>query len=115
MRSTLVLIPHADPFFGIPVFGMGWMLAVLIVVALALVVVRVRRVGWKWEALSELPLLLLLCAAIVWGARWWKNVPRPAHRWAFRFAATVSWCCWGLSQACPCWYMSLVAWDCIPS
>ncbi len=68
MRSTLDYIPHADRFFEIPVFGIGWLLALLIVVGLVLITVRVRKYGWTREALSELPLLLILGAIVVWGA-----------------------------------------------
>lgn len=67
MRSTLFYIPHADPFFGIPVFGIGWLLGFLIVVAATVLAVRVRRHGWNREVLGDLPLFLVLAAAVVWG------------------------------------------------
>ena len=68
MRSTLFYIPHADPFFEIPLFGTGWLLALLILVGVVLLITRVRQHGWTWAALSELPLYLVLGAAVVWGA-----------------------------------------------
>ena len=67
MRSTLFYIPHADPLFGIPIFGVGWLLLLLILFGIVILSIRVRREGWKPSALSELPLYLLLGAAIVWG------------------------------------------------
>lgn len=67
MRSTLFYIPHADPFFGIPFFGLGWLLLLLVLTGVTMLVLRVRREGWKLSALSELPLYLVLGAAIVWG------------------------------------------------
>ncbi len=30
MRSTLLYIPHADPFWDIPVFGYGWLLMIVV-------------------------------------------------------------------------------------
>ncbi|MFW6170120.1 MAG: prolipoprotein diacylglyceryl transferase [Planctomycetota bacterium] len=66
MRSTLFYIPHADPVFGIPLFGTGWLLALLIVFGVLMLVVRARRQGWNREVLSDIPLFLVLGAAIVW-------------------------------------------------
>ncbi len=68
MRSTLFYIHHADPFFNIPVFGIGWALALLIVIGVVLLLIHFRRPEGKQEVLSELPLFLLLAAGIVWGA-----------------------------------------------
>lgn len=68
MRSTLFYIPHADPIFDLPLFGFGWIVALLVVGSVIWLGMRIMRHGWSWELLSELPLLLLLGAAVVWGA-----------------------------------------------
>ena len=67
VRSTLFYIPHADPFFGIPLFGTGWLLLLLVVSALGILVFRVWRYGWNREAWNEVPLFVVLAVAIVWG------------------------------------------------
>ncbi len=68
MRSTLFYIPHTDPFFDIPLFGIGWFLALLVIMGVALLLTRIRRPRGKSELLSELPLFLMLAAGIIWGA-----------------------------------------------
>ena len=42
MRSTLFFIPHADPVFGIPLFGVGWLLGLWAVGSLLLIAVLVQ-------------------------------------------------------------------------
>jgi len=68
VRSTLFYIPHADPIWGIPVFGVGWLLGLLVIGGLITLVVRARHQDWREELWRELPVFLLLGAAIVWGA-----------------------------------------------
>jgi phosphatidylglycerol---prolipoprotein diacylglyceryl transferase len=68
VRSTLFYIPHADPFWNIPVFGFGWLLMALALVAASVISWRVRRHGWSATALADLPMLLVLAALIAWVA-----------------------------------------------
>ncbi len=70
-RKTLcdrrcVYIPHADPFLQIPIFGLGWGLAVLVLVGVIVLGFRIRQHGWKAELLADLPMYLILGAAIYW-------------------------------------------------
>ena len=66
MRSTLFYIPHADPFFHIPIFGWGWALAILVVAGAITIGLRIRKQGWKSEAWADLPMFLILGGAIYW-------------------------------------------------
>ncbi len=64
MRSTLFFIPHADPFFGIPLFGLGWLLGVWILISLVMIALLVQRHGWSKEVWSYLPVLAIIGAVI---------------------------------------------------
>lgn len=62
MRSTLFHIPNE--FLGIPVFGLGWALALWLAIAGVWLVLIVRRQGWTREASTHI-LLTLIVAAFV--------------------------------------------------
>ncbi len=62
MRQTLFYIPHE--LAGVPLFGVGWMLAVWLVLTVVLLFVLWRRHGWSGETLGYLPVLLVMGAAI---------------------------------------------------
>jgi phosphatidylglycerol:prolipoprotein diacylglycerol transferase len=88
VRSTLFYIPHADPFLHIPFFGLGWCLALLACVGLVVVGLRIRKHGWKAEVLADLPMFLILGAAIYWvvplveertSAGVWLGIPIRAY------------------------------------
>jgi phosphatidylglycerol---prolipoprotein diacylglyceryl transferase len=66
VRSTLFYIPHADPIWNIPLFGFGWIFGFLVIVALIAAARGIRRSGWSVAALSDLPIILIFAAAIVW-------------------------------------------------
>lgn len=66
MRSTLFYIPHADPLWDIPLFGFGWALMLVGLIAAGVIAYRVRQAGWKLSALNDLPVLLVLAGAAVW-------------------------------------------------
>ncbi len=70
VRSTLFYIPHADPFWNIPLFGCGWALLLVTLFGAALIAYRVSRLGWSRAALADAPTLLILGAVVVWGAPW---------------------------------------------
>jgi phosphatidylglycerol---prolipoprotein diacylglyceryl transferase len=63
MCSELFRIPYS--WGGVPIFGVGVLLALWALVGLGSFAVTVRRYGWNAETLSLLPLLLLTGAAIV--------------------------------------------------
>jgi phosphatidylglycerol:prolipoprotein diacylglycerol transferase len=63
MAQTLFRIPNE--FAGLPVFGIGWLLAAWTVFSIVLVAVLVRRHGWDRETQSYLPVLVLVGAVIV--------------------------------------------------
>jgi phosphatidylglycerol:prolipoprotein diacylglycerol transferase len=64
VRSTLFHIPHADPFLGIPLFGLGWLLGLWILVSLVILAGLVRQHGWNKEVWSYLPVLAVIGAVI---------------------------------------------------
>jgi phosphatidylglycerol---prolipoprotein diacylglyceryl transferase len=66
VRSTLFHIPHADPWWGIPIFGSGWLLGIVAIVCLGLIAHRVYREGWKPDILAEIPILLVFAAIVGW-------------------------------------------------
>lgn len=61
MRQTLFFIPHE--VFGVPVFGLGWALAALLVAAIVILIVTYRRHGSLDEFLGFLPVLGIAAAA----------------------------------------------------
>lgn len=63
MCSELFRIPYS--WGGVPIFGVGVLLAIWAVAGLGSFAVTVRRYGWNAETLSLLPLLALTGAAIV--------------------------------------------------
>ncbi len=66
MRSTLFYIPHADPFLHVPLFGPGWILALLVVIGLLVLGVRIRQHGWNSQLLNDVPMYLVVGAAVYW-------------------------------------------------
>jgi phosphatidylglycerol:prolipoprotein diacylglycerol transferase len=63
MCSELLRIPYE--WGGVPIFGVGVLLAIWAVVAVITLVGLVRRHGWNAETLGSLPVLLLAGAAIL--------------------------------------------------
>jgi phosphatidylglycerol:prolipoprotein diacylglycerol transferase len=67
VRSTLFYIPHADPVWGIPLFGFGWLLGLIAAAVVISVGYRRWSGGWTRQVWADLPLLLVLavvaCAA----------------------------------------------------
>lgn len=63
MCSELFRIPYT--WGGVPIFGVGLLLAIWAIVAAATLVGMLRQNGWSTETLSSLPVLLLLGAAIL--------------------------------------------------
>ena len=75
MRSTLFYIPHADPFFQIPIFGCGWLLLALAVAIVSTVAVRMCADGLSLKAFQDVlkafqdvPILLVFGGAVYWVA-----------------------------------------------
>ncbi|MHB0957953.1 MAG: prolipoprotein diacylglyceryl transferase [Pirellulaceae bacterium] len=66
MRSTLFHIPHADPWWGIPIFGGGWLLGIVVIVCLGLIAHRVYREGWKPDIWADIPILLVFAVIVGW-------------------------------------------------
>lgn len=62
MRSTLCYIPHADPVWGIPLFGWGWLLWLIAAAGLIGVGYRLWSGGWTRQVWADLQLLLLSAA-----------------------------------------------------
>ncbi len=63
MRSTLF---HIQPeLFGLPVFGLGWLLAVWIVISLAILAYVIRQQGWNRDTASYIPFLAIVGLVIV--------------------------------------------------
>ena len=63
MCSELFRIPYT--WGGVPIFGVGVLLAIWAIVAAITLVGLIRQHGWSAETLSSLPVLLLLGAAIL--------------------------------------------------
>jgi phosphatidylglycerol---prolipoprotein diacylglyceryl transferase len=63
MCSELFRIPYS--WSGVPIFGIGVLLALWAVASALTLVSLVRRHGWSGETLSTLPVLILLGAAII--------------------------------------------------
>ena len=63
MRSTLFYIPYE--LLGIPVFGVGWVLAAWILVSLAILALVVRQQGWNRDTAGYLIYLAAVAAVIV--------------------------------------------------
>ncbi|HUE69664.1 MAG TPA: prolipoprotein diacylglyceryl transferase family protein [Pirellulaceae bacterium] len=63
MRTTLFVIPHER--FGLPVFGVGWLLIAWLVICAVTLALLVRRQGWNADTASYLPLQILIAALIV--------------------------------------------------
>ncbi|MEX1040319.1 MAG: prolipoprotein diacylglyceryl transferase family protein [Pirellulaceae bacterium] len=66
MQRTLFVIPVPDDLLGIPVLGFGWVLAVWVLLSAVWIGLLVRRHGFSGETLAQLPLMLIVAAAIVW-------------------------------------------------
>ncbi len=64
VRRTLFYLPHE--LGGVPLFGVGWLLAAWLGFGLLVVALTIRRRGWDRELWSQLPVFLLVAAAIVW-------------------------------------------------
>ena len=65
MRSTLFHIPHADAVWGIPLFGFGWLLAIVVLAGLLTLGYRIVRNGWNRDALNDLGLFVVLAIIVV--------------------------------------------------
>lgn len=63
MCSELLRIPYS--LGGVPIFGVGLLLAIWAVASTYTIASLVRRHGWGGETLSTLPVLLLIGAAII--------------------------------------------------
>ena len=63
MQQTLFHIPHS--IGGLPVFGFGWALLALLLIGSIYIVCMVRRFGFSSETTSQLPVLALFGAAVV--------------------------------------------------
>lgn len=63
MRRTLFYIPHE--IFGLPVFGVGWVLIGWLIVSGWMLFRSVRSRGWDGEAWGQIPLTLIVAAAVV--------------------------------------------------
>ena len=63
MCSELFRVPYT--WGGVPIFGIGVLLAIWAVASAVTLLSQVRRHGWSSETLSSLPVLLLMGAAIV--------------------------------------------------
>ena len=64
MRQTLFYIPH-DPF-GVKLFGMdGALLYIWVLCGIVGLIVAARKSDWKNALASQLPIFLIVCAAIV--------------------------------------------------
>ena len=68
MKQTLFVIPHE--LNGIPVFGMGWLLALWLVGSTGYLFWLWRRQGWNQDTASYLPTMLVGGAAILWLLPW---------------------------------------------
>jgi phosphatidylglycerol:prolipoprotein diacylglycerol transferase len=64
MHQTLFVIPRE--IAGVDVFGVGWLLALWAVAAVATVAWSWRRHGWGPETRGQLPVMLIVAVAIVW-------------------------------------------------
>jgi phosphatidylglycerol:prolipoprotein diacylglycerol transferase len=63
VRSTLFHIP--PELFGLPVFGVGWLLAAWVLVSLAILAIVVRKQGWNRDTASYVPFLVIVGLVIV--------------------------------------------------
>lgn len=63
MQTTLFVIPHE--LFGLPVFGVGWLLIAWLVICAVTLALLVRRQGWNADTASYLPLQIIIAALIV--------------------------------------------------
>jgi len=68
MKQTLFVIPHE--LNGIPVFGMGWLLALWLIGSAGYLCWLWRRQGWNKETASYLPTMLVGGIAILWLLPW---------------------------------------------
>jgi phosphatidylglycerol:prolipoprotein diacylglycerol transferase len=59
LRSTLFYIPHADPVWGIPIFGFGWLLWLIAAAAVMSLAYRLWSAGWTRQVWADMPLLLV--------------------------------------------------------
>ena len=58
---------HIRPrIFGLPMFGVGVLLAVWVVISLIAMIWLIRRQGWNADTMGYLPFLLLVGAVITW-------------------------------------------------
>ena len=64
MRTTLFVIPHADKWLGLPVFGFGWLLIAWLILCVIILALLIRRQGWNADTASYLPLQLIIAALI---------------------------------------------------
>lgn len=64
MRQTLFHIP--PEFLGLPVFGWGWALILWTLFSIGLLIYLFRRRGGDSELWSQLPVLVVVAAVIVW-------------------------------------------------
>ena len=64
MCSELFRIPYS--WGGVPIFGVGVLLAIWAIAGLGSLAVSIRRHGWNGETMSLVPLLAMTGAAILW-------------------------------------------------
>lgn len=68
MRSTLFVIPHE--LFGLPVFGLGWLLAAWLTFGAVLLAALIGRQGWNKDTASYLPFLGIVAVLIAIASPW---------------------------------------------
>jgi len=62
MRQTLFFIPHE--MFGLPVFGFGWLLALVVVGGIITIAYQSKTLGWTPDVKGLLPFFLVVAAIV---------------------------------------------------
>ena len=66
MRQTLFYVNWE--FFGLPMFGLGWLLIAWCLLAIGLLVWLLQRQGWNEETRSWFPILAII-GLVIYGAQ----------------------------------------------
>ena len=88
MRQTLFYIPHE--IAGVPFLGFGWLLGIWCLVGAVIIYAAWKQQGWSSETLWQLPVLLVVAAAIAY------VLPSVEERAAIANAPPESWPILGL-------------------